>query len=532
MEIIDIGLSDLEPITLDSINLDTNGSGNAFSQSSGGGFSGGGLEFLMNDKQKTPTESMNIDLGELDKLEQELNDLSASSNGGGTNKTVGLGGTLNNFANFFGLGGKSDDGAKTVKIDTNTNTDSRLGEATVESMGNTKTWDGYSKMGADVPISNASKMSDRDRRRKKNSMLKKLDEWYEKGQMKSASNVTADSSYEDIEDEYEAVMEDKRKKDSVKLQQWWFMTFVNSLEYANSAFNPFDINLDGWGEQVSEDIDSYDEIFSELHEKYKGGKLAPELSLLLRLGFSAAVVNFTNKALSSATPAFNDVIKQSPELMRAFTNATVNTMSQSSPGFAMANQFMGQQPQQIPRQNNMNQGPARNMGPPPAPLETKNMPPPQRPGSGMQFTGADGRPDISMARGSMFKEKAADLSAPYENVNAPSQKFKMQPPQQQQQQQQQQRQEMRGPQNTDIDNILAGLKPKTRTVEIPQSQTQPQRQPEPFTKLNNTSRSDYGDDDSIISITSLKDMQNANGPKKSNRRKRNASEKNTISLDI
>jgi hypothetical protein len=198
----------------------------------------------------------------------------------------------------------------------------------------------------------------------------------------------------------------------------------------------------------------------------------------------------------------------------------------------MANQFMGQQPQQIPRQNNMNQGPARNMGPPPAPLETKNMPPPQRPGSGMQFTGADGRPDISMARGSMFKEKAADLSAPYENVNAPSQKFNMQPPQQQQQQQQQQRQEMRGPQNTDIDNILAGLKPKTRTVEMPQSQTQPQRQPEPFTKLNNTSRSDYGDDDSIISITSLKDMQNANGPKKSNRRKRNASEKNTISLDI
>jgi len=517
MEIIDIGLSDLEPITLDSINLDNSGSGNAFSQSSGGG-----LEFLMNDKQKAPTESMNIDLGELDKLEQELNDLSASSNGGGTNKTVGLGGTLNNFANFFGLGGKSDDGAKTVKIDTTT--DSRLGEATVESMGNTKTWDGYSKMGADVPVSNASKMSDRDRRRKKNAMLKKLDEWYEKGQLKSASNVTADSSYEDIEDEYEAVMEDKRKKDSVKLQQWWFMTFVNSLEYANSAFNPFDINLDGWGEQVSEDIDSYDEIFSELHDKYKGGKLAPELSLLLRLGFSAAVVNFTNKALSSATPAFNDVIKQSPELMRAFTNATVNTMSQSSPGFAMANQFMGQQSQPMPTQNNMNQGPARNMGPPPAPLETKNMPAPQRPGSGMQFTGADGRPDISMARGSMFKEKGADLSAPYESVNAPSQKFNMQPPTQQQ------RPEMRGPQNTDIDNILAGLKPKTRTVEMPQPQTQ--RQPEPFTTLNNTSRSDYGDDDSIISITSLKDMQNANGPKKSNRRRRGGSEKNTISLDI
>jgi hypothetical protein len=121
------------------------------------------------------------------------------------------------------------------------------------------------------------------------------------------------------------------------------MTFVNSVEYANVAFNPFDINLDGWGEQISEDIDSYEEIFSELHKKYKGGKLSPEISLLLRLGFSAAVVNFTNKALSSATPAFNDVIKQSPELMKMFTNATVNSMSQQSPGFAFANNMMNEQ---------------------------------------------------------------------------------------------------------------------------------------------------------------------------------------------
>ena len=89
-----------------------------------------------------------------------------------------------------------------------------------------------------------------------------------------------------------------------------------SLEYGNAVFNPFDLNLDGWGEQVSEDIDSYEEIFAELHDKYKGGKMAPELSLLLRIGFSAAVLNFSNKALSTATPGFNDVIKQSPELMK------------------------------------------------------------------------------------------------------------------------------------------------------------------------------------------------------------------------
>jgi hypothetical protein len=128
----------------------------------------------------------------------------------------------------------------------------------------------------------------------------------------------------------------------------------------------------------------------------------------------------------------------------------------------------------------------------------------------MQFTGPDGRPDVSMARGTMFKEKGADISSQYENPNKPSQQFNMQP-----------RQEMRGPQNTDIDNILAGLKPKSRTVEIQRDNNN-----------NNMSRSDYGGDDSIISISSLKDMQNATGPKKSNRKQRNGSEKNIVALDI
>jgi hypothetical protein len=66
---------------------------------------------------------------------------------------------------------------------------------------------------------------------------------------------------------------------------------------------------------------------------------------------------------------------------------------------------------------------------------------------------------------------------------------------------------MRGPQ-TDIDNILSGL--KTKTVDI---------------------HEDNGDD-SMISISSLKDMQGSSIPKKSNRRRNNGSNKNTISLDI
>lgn len=468
MEEINLGLSDLEPISL-SFNDDF-----SVPQPTSSVSFGTGIELLMNDKKKSSSSNINIDLGELDRIEDELNELTDKSSGSSSSETK----TLSGFAsNLFGFGNTKSNSSS------NERSDSNLGSATAESIGGkSSTWDGYSKV-HDIPMDKSggsARMTDREKRRKKRAMIKKLEEWYEKGLIKNITHFNNDSAYEEVEDEYETALEDKRKKDSIKLQGWWFMTFVNSVEYANAAFNPFDLNLDGWGEQVSEDIDSYEEIFSELHEKYKGGKMAPELSLLLRLGFSAAVVNFTNKALSSATPGFNDVIRQSPELMKAFTNATVNSMSQQSPGFAFANNLMQEQSSR-PR------GP-----PPPAPVETKSMPAPQRPS--MQFT--SNRPDINAGRGAMFREEGVELNNQFVDLN----REESRPPQ---------RPEMRGPQNTDIDNILAGL--KTRTVNIHESAS-------------------TQEDDSMISISSLRDAQNATMPKRTRRKQR--SDKNTISLDI
>ena len=514
MEVIDIGFNDLEPINLD------------FNDSKPSVNFGSGIELLMNDKKKS-SSTLNLNLGELDNLENELNEISgantssqnSSSSSGGISSGIK---TLSGFANnFFGSGFTSNEPAKSVSInlDEDDKTDSNLGNATRESVGNTKTWDGFSKLN-EVPIlesTSNTRMTDRERRRKKRAMIKKLEELYEKGLIKNKSHFDMDSVYEEVEDEYEQAMEDKRKKDSIKLQGWWFMTIINSMEYANTVFNPFDLNLDGWGEQISEDMDSYEDIFSELHDKYKGGKLAPEISLLLRVGFSAAVLNFSNKALSSATPAFNDVIKQSPELMRMFTNATVSSMSQASPGFAMANNLMQEQ-------GNRPRGP-----PPQAPVETRTQAPPQRPGN-MIFTETPAnRPDIAFGRGGMFSEKGTEINTGYGNVDEqprsmrPTTPFQV-PPQpiqqtitkqpQSQIQPQSQRPEMKGPQNSDIENILSGL--KTRTVDIHEKPPTMQ----------------MGEDDSMISISSLKDIQNGNMPKRAGRRSKNNSSRNTISLDI
>lgn len=447
---------------------------------------GSGIELLMNEKKVSSNNDLN--LGELDNLENELNAISGRNTP--QPETNSDSKSLSGMAsNLFGFGSNPDPSPPSY----GEQSDSNLGQATRDSIGTAKTWDGFSKM-SEMPINDDIKvqttLSEREQRRKKRAMLKKLDEWYEKGLIKHNSHFTLESDFDEIEDEYETALEDKRKKDSVKLQGWWFMTFINSLEYANTAFNPFDLNLDGWGEQINEDIDSYEEIFSELHDKYKGGKLAPEISLLLRIGFSGAVLNFSNKALSSATPAFNDVIKQSPELMKMFTNATVSSMSQQSPGFAMASNLMQES-------NNKPRGP-----PPPAPVETQNMPPQPRPGMNYSNEAPSNRPDINASRGAMFREQGVDMNS-QQNINEPQRS--MRPPVQ--------RQEMKGP--SDIDNILSGL--KTRSVNI-------HEKPQPTTSgVSN-------DEDSVISISSLNGMQNTNMPKRS--RKKNTSNKNTVSLDI
>lgn len=427
----EINLGDLETITL---NLSDAKPSTNF---------GSGIEFLMNDKVKQ--QSRNIDLGDLDSLEKELNDLSGAPS---APKSM--------FSNLFGGGNET----KNIPLQEQQGVApkwqppaSGVGRSTAESIGTTKTWDGFVKM-SDVPppapeTSHASSgLNDRDKRRKKRAMIKAMEGWQEKGIVKNMTHFTMDSAYEDVEDEYESALDDKRKRDAVKIQQNWLVTMVNTIEYGNAFFDPFGISLDGWGESISEDVDSYNEIFEQLHDKYKGGKMSPELSLLLRLGFSASVIHFSNKALSTATPGFNDVIRQSPELMRMFTAATVDSMKQSAPGMAFASELL--------KPTTMN-------SPPPVPVETRGSAPPARPGQ-MQFTP---RPDISAGRGEP-------------------------------------RPEMTGPKN--IDSILSGLK----------------------TKVVNMSN----DDDSMVSISSLKDIQNATMPKRSGSGRRNKSDKNVISLDI
>lgn len=439
---------------------------------------GGGLELLMNDKIKeNKTTTSDIDMEDLNNLENELNNLSDETQ---TNsfkpKSELFGGPSVSFSEPFNQ----------------TNND--LGTSTNQTDNDNKTWDGYGKfnnipLNPDKVLPNEPKLTKEETLREKFMYLRKLEALEKKG-VELSKKYSMESSLQEMMGEYETIMDEKTKNNSVKFQGNMLMAVINGMEFLNTRFDPFDIKLDGWSEQIQENINDYDEIFGELHDKYKSkATMAPELKLLFQLGGSAMMVHMTNTMFKSAMPGMDDILRQNPDLMRSFQSAAVNSMSQSNPGFSgfMSN-VMNSEPQ----------NPSGNGPPPPRQTQGPNsVPPPQgRPGNNTYS-----RPDLNFSK-SNFVDDGISLRENFERPDVQDRSSRRPGPS---------RPEMKGP--SDITDILSGL--KTKTINIQETQSQP---------LN---------DSSTISISDLKDLQSqGNMPNKKSVVRRKKSASNTVSLDI
>jgi len=283
------------------------------------------------------------------------------------------------------------------------------------------------------------------------------------------------------------------------------MAIINGIEFLNNRFDPFDVKIDGWGEQINENISDYDEIFGELYDKYKSkASMAPELKLLFQLGGSAMMVHMSNTMFKSAMPGMDDILRQNPDLMRQFQTAAVNSMAGSNPGFSgFMGGLMGGE-----TQNPSGRGP-----PPPMATQGPNgmQPPANRAGNNVGNMNV-GRADISMARGNYGSSFEDGISIRENNISIPG----FEPPQPSQKSMR--RPDMKGP--SDISDILSGL--KTKTIDISTVSPKQQTRDIIIEDINNNS---------TISIDDLKSIQNdGNIPKRSRRRPK--SDKNTVSIDI
>ena len=528
----------MEPEVIDLGSLDIGDGGNGGRKSSN---FGGGLELLMNDRFKSGGDkggSTNIHLDDITSLEDDLRDMDSSSSsrnvkemrsdlfGSGPSSSSSSSFHVNkhdSLSNSIGGGMNYDDNNGI------NNGNGGIGASTALFDDDKPTWDGFGKFSnvpihPDVAIDSHPQLTKEELLREKFKYIKKLEELEKKG-IRLTKKYDMESSLSEMKGEYETHVEERERRNSVKFQGKMLMACITGLEFLNNKFDPFDLKLDGWSEQVNENIDDYDEIFGELHEKYKSkAKMAPELKLLFQLGGSAIMLHMTNTMFKSAMPGMDDIMRQNPELMQQFTQAAVSSMSNATRGTGgtsgggggggsgfgnFMNDIAGlsssrnssatpfsHQPQYNPAQQ-MNMPmpmPVLPQRPPPPPIQTKGEnapPPPRRPGD---LTNT--RPDILMGRGNMSQTIQQSL-----------------------------RPEMKGP--SDISSLLSGLKTKTVTVDNSNSNSNSITMNKEKEKEKDKNSNAGG---STISASDLNEMKNDNFPSKSKRKQK--SERTSISLDI
>ena len=129
-------------------------------------------------------------------------------------------------------------------------------------------------------------------------LLRKLGELKKNYGIKLSQNYNMNSDIKVMEYEYNLHRDIKDKQNAVDLMSQLLLLIVQGAEWANEAYDPFNVSVRGWKEQVNSSISSYYDVLGEIYEKYHqpGKKMAPELKLIFMLLGAAATVQITKLA--------------------------------------------------------------------------------------------------------------------------------------------------------------------------------------------------------------------------------------------
>jgi hypothetical protein len=166
----------------------------------------------------------------------------------------------------------------------------------------------------------------------KADLLNKIARLAKKG-MNTSARLTSYSDIEEIRTEYKRLTYAIEAERAIRFQKRMLVACVTGLEFLNKRFDPFDLQLDGWSENVMENQDDYDGVFEELYQKYNTKvNVAPEVKLIMMVGGSAMMFHLTNSMFKSAMPDMNKVLKQNPDLVKNMVDAVQRTQSDAQQG--------------------------------------------------------------------------------------------------------------------------------------------------------------------------------------------------------
>lgn len=127
----------------------------------------------------------------------------------------------------------------------------------------------------------------------KADLLNRIERLSKKG-MHTSGRLTVYSDIEDIRAEYKRLTYSIEVDQSIKFQRRMLVACVSGIEFLNKKFDPFDLELDGWSENVMENQEDYDTVFEELFQKYRSKvNVAPEIKLMFMVGGSAMMFHLS-----------------------------------------------------------------------------------------------------------------------------------------------------------------------------------------------------------------------------------------------
>lgn len=161
----------------------------------------------------------------------------------------------------------------------------------------------------------------------KQNLLSKIKMMEERYGMVPTKRYTIMSNVEDMRSEYYTMKRQRGVEKSIKFGRKAILATISGIEWINSRYNPIGARLDGWSEAFSEELNDYDEIFEQLHDKYSDSlDVPPEISLLMGIAGSGVQYHIKKSLFTSNMPSLNQVLASNPDIMRSVAQAAGNSM--------------------------------------------------------------------------------------------------------------------------------------------------------------------------------------------------------------
>lgn len=198
-------------------------------------------------------------------------------------------------------------------------------------------------------------LSEDDILNEKKELLYQFDRLEKRG-VRVPKRYSINSDLDEMKADYEKLKREREVDNSIAFQKKMLMGFTTGLEYLNTRFDPFDVHLEGWSDSIADDLNSYEDVFEELHTKYRGkSSMSPEIRLILSVGGSAVYFHLANSMFKNTkVPGLEEVLRSNPGLMKQVSQAAMASMgsggNQQAASFNNFFQGMQQQPQQQQQQ--------------------------------------------------------------------------------------------------------------------------------------------------------------------------------------